>query len=267
MILLSAADPECGFAPLGPLLRSVKLETLDEASRRIEKMECNDLIERFRSDFAASKRTTNPVTRVRAFLISEELTRRGIPPWMRHHHLSSTDYSINQAFDLFVQDVRYLRRTNPEQAQVVRFRRCKALFSGSEAAFHAETAYCFNQGTRAAWKIVKTLSLTEKQQLSCMWLQSVPIAKRLQGTQAKRDAVFRTLADDLAATRRTKSFTDADAAATLLRRHRLWLCCMHSSGSPAEIAGIYEALTGVCIDRKVVARQLQIIHETLRAQR
>lgn len=267
MSLLSDADPARGFSPLVAMLRSVKPETLDEVSRRIAKLERKDLIERFRADFAASKRASSPVARMRAFLMSEELTARRIPPWMRHHHLSSDEYSINQQFDLFIQDIRYLRRWYPDHGRVVKFRRCKAMFVGSETAFHAEAAYCFNQGLRAAWKVVKSLSLTEQHQLSCVWLQSVPIAKRLQGTQSKRDAVFQALRADLAATRRTKSFTDADAAVTLFRRHRLWLCDARSNGSPAEIAGIYETLSGDYIDRKVVARQLQIIHETLRTQR
>lgn len=256
-----------GFVPLAPLLRAVSYEKLDSARRRIARLDLDDLIQRYRAAFV-SKPATATASRVLWFLLSEELTRRHLAPWMRHHHLSSTtDYSINQRFDLMVADLRYIRSAFPAHARVVKHRRCKTLFSGTDSAFHSEAGYCFFGGARAAWKMVKSLNVTEEAQLGCMFLRSAPIAKRLDAVQASRDRVFHLLQSNLQAVRRTKTFTDDHAKAALLRRHRLWLCRAHTTGGPVEIAKMYERLTSNPIDRKVVARQLQIVDETLRKER
>lgn len=248
-----------GFVPLAPLLRSVAPEKFHEARRRLAGYSRVELLDKFRSSFANGKR-------VAAFILAEELNTRGIPPCFRHHHLSSTAYTTSQTYDLLVNDVRWIRRRY-EHARVVKFRRCRALFVGSESSFHQEAQFSFYGGGRAAWKIVKSLSLTEEQQLDCYWLRSAPIAKRLDAAQAMRDRVFRLLQDDLQATRRTKSFNDDDAKATLLRRHRLWVCRGHTTGGPVEIAKKFEQLTGQVISRQVVSRQLQLVDDVIKKGR
>jgi len=255
------------YMPLAPLLRAVSYEKLDWARRHIARLDLDDLIQRHRAAFASNKLASATASRVLWFLLSEELTRRQVTPWMRHHHLSTTDYSINQRFDLMVADLRYIRSAFPDHFRVVKHRRCKALFSGTDSAFHSEAGYCFFGGTRAAWKMVKSFNLTEEAQLGCMFLRSTPIAKRLDAVQASRERVFQLLQSNLQAVRRTKTFTDEDANAALLRRHRLWLCRAHTTGGPVEIAKMYERLTSNPIDRKVAARQLQIVDEILRKKR
>lgn len=252
------------FVPLAPLLRAVSYEKLDSARRRIARFDLDDLIQRYRAAFASIKPATATASRVLWFLLSEELTRRKVVPWMRHHHLSTTEYSLNQRFALMVADLRYVRSAFPDHARVVKHRRCMALFSGTDSAFHSEAAYCFFEGSRAAWKVCKSLGLTEEQQLVCMWLHSAPIEKRIKAAQSMRDRVFQLLQANLRATRRTKTFTDADAAATLRRRHRLWLCRVRTPGSAADIAKAYETLTGQKISRQVVSRQLQLVDEVIK---
>jgi hypothetical protein len=157
------AHSTSAFVPLAPLLRAVSYEKLDLARRRIARLDLDDLIQRYRAAFASIKPATATARRVLWFLLSEELTRRQIAPWMRYHHLSTTDYSINQRFALIVADLRYIRSAFPDHARVVKHRRCRTLFSGTDTAFHSEAAYCFFGGSRAAWKISKWLGLTEEQ--------------------------------------------------------------------------------------------------------
>jgi hypothetical protein len=226
----------------------------------VAELDREGLIERFRDAFANG-------SRLAAFILAEELTKRGIPPCFRHHHLSSMDHSIHQRFDLLIYDLRWLRRAHHDHAAVIRFARCRKVFTGSDASFHDEATFMFHGGTRAPWKIVKSLRLTEDQQAECHWLRSAPVAKRLAGVQAMRERVFRALQADVARVRRTVSFSDADAKATLLRRHRLWLCRSYTTGGPSKIAARYYQLTGEQVTGKVVSRQLQIVDDTLRKLR
>ena len=170
---------------------------------------------------------------------------------------------MNQAFDLLCADVGWLRSRHTQHADVVRYRRSRAIFVGSPSAMEREIEFAYFGGTRPFWKIVKSLRLTEQQQLECAVLRSVPIAKRVDSINAKRDHVFTVLSDDLALVRRTATFTDEEARLALFRRHRLWLSRAHTTGGPAAIAKMYEMLTGDLIDRKIVARQLQIIDDAL----
>jgi len=249
-----------GFVPLSRLLQTVSPEGLDAARQRVAELDRQTLLNKFSEAFMRHKRLA-------AFVMSEELTARGIPPCFRHSHLSATNYTINQKFDLLVFDLRWLRRMYLEHKRQIRYKRCKLMFTGRDREFHSEVEYAFYNGTRAAWKIVKTLRLTEKQQLDCFWLHSAPIAKRIQGVKDARDRIFGVLQDDLRAARRTKSFTEEDAKATLFRRHRLWLCRGYTNGSPVAIMEKYAQLTGTAITPQIVSRQLVIVDEVLRKAR
>ena len=55
------------------------------------------------------------------------------------------------------------------------------------------------------------------------------------------------------------SSLDDDAAASLLRRERLWSCSQMFGDSPTEVAKRYEQMTGEPIARNVVAKQLGVI--------
>lgn len=258
--MLPEISSSLNYQPLTQLLQSITLEALAAGRSRVAGLSREELIQRFQNAFFSGKRLA-------AYVMAEELTERGIPPAFRHHHLSSKDYSVSQKFDLMVYDLRWLRRRHSEHASKVHFCRSRQLFIGSDIAFHREAQYSFYDGSRACWKIVKSLRLTEEQQLECFWLHSSPVAKRLAGLQAVRDRVFSTLQQDLETVRRTKTFTDDDAKTCLFRRHRLWLCRGYTTGSPTAIAEKFAQLTGENIARQVVSRQLQIVDEILRKSR
>lgn len=249
-----------GFQPLAPLLQATTPETLDAARLRVAAFDRVELLNGFRSAFASGKR-------IRAFLLSEELTKRGIPPCFRLHGLSATDYSTNQKFDLMLYDFRWLRHAHRHHTKQVRYVRYREMLTVGDVGFHRAAEYAFYQGKRPAWKIVASLSMTEAQQWDCIWLRSTPIAKRHAAMCESFEGVLLVLQDDLRTVRRTKSFTDDDANATLRRRHALWVCSQMTGGSPTETAARYGQLTGEEITRHVAARQLQIVGKILTEKR
>jgi hypothetical protein len=187
-----------------------------------------------------------------------------VPPCFRHDWRSSADFSAERQADLVVFDLEWLRHRHRNHASAVKHRRCLKVFNGTEGQFLSEAAYMANGGKREPWKVAKSLSLTEEQQLELFWLKSAPIKRRQMVIQGMRARVFGKLKCDVDGVRRTSTFTDADATSTLLRRHRLWLAQAHTTGGPAEAARRYEQLTGKAIDRKVAARQLAIVAGVLK---
>jgi hypothetical protein len=247
-----------GFQPLAPELRKITPEKSQAARLRVAEFDRNELIRKFQEAFHNGKRLV-------AFVLADELTRRGVPPCFRHSHLSSRTYSANQTFDLFLYDLRWLRERYPDHRRLIQYRRSRVLFDYGENSFHEEAGFAFYCGKRPAWQIVKSLRLSERQQLDCQWLQSAPIAKRCAATIEMRNHVFQTLAQSIDAVRRTASFTNEDANATLFRRLHLWVCSRYSeTRKPTDIAFRYWQLTGESIGRQVVARQLQIMDEIIR---
>lgn len=250
------------FQPLAPLLTVQPEEKMAAVRVKLETMGRNDLITLSRSSFAAGKRVV-------FHLSNDELTRRGIPPVFRHYHLDGLNKNLTreQAFDLLLADVRWLRREYPDHAKPsrVRYKRSRDMLSYVESAHMRETEFAFYGGRRPEWKIVGSLSLTDIQQWDCVWLRSSPIKKRDVKTQAMREQVFNALQNDLQTVRRTSTFTDDDAHAALLRRHRIWLCSrMVSGGSPTGIARRYEQLTGEAISRQACQNQFKKIDEILK---
>jgi len=253
-----AEDEAQGFASLASLLRAVAPEKLEEARRRVVMQSREELLFRYRMAHIEGKR-------VIALLMAEALVRDGVPPFVWHDALALDSLTVNQRYDLFLADVMWLRRWYRDHDEIVRYRRCKIMLAGADHSFHREAEFAFYEGKRPAWKLVASLSLTERQQWDCAWLRSTPIKKRAAATDAVSDLVFKALQDDVRMVRRTITFGEAEALATLHRRHTLWRCsCMAGSASPTEIAARFEQMTGTPITRQAVAQQLEKIRTTLR---
>jgi len=262
MIVTSpVSDPVSGFLPLASMLQAIAPAKLTAVRERVAGLDRDQLLSQFRAAFEGRKRLA-------AFVLADELTARGIPPCFRHSYLASTDHDTNQKFDLFLYDMRWIRRTYLDHKRQVRYERYRELHSFSETAFHRAAEYIFWQGRRPAWKIVASLSLTDQQQWDCVLLRSAPTAKRDAVTKSMRREVFEILQADLREVRRTKAFTNDDATVTLLRRHDLWVCSrMTVGGGAAEVATRYFQLTGKAITRDIAKRQIQIVNDILNANR
>jgi hypothetical protein len=199
--------------------------------------------------------------RVSSFLLAEELAARGVPPSLREMELDRLQLSLNEKFDLFVYDARWIMRRYPEQVAVVRFEQSKRLFK--ESTFHQAAQFAFYYGQRPPGKIAGGIGLTDEQQWECAWLRSKHITKQANAIALIRPSVRKRLKEPIYAAR-NKAFTDADAAASLLRRERIWLCSQMFGDSPTKVAKRYEQMTGERITRNVVASQLGTIEKTLR---
>lgn len=256
--LASSSAPTGECTPLAEMLRGTSSETCHEVRRRIARLDRADLIQRFGSAYADGKRLV-------AYVMAGELIARSIPPCFWHEVLALDDTTTAQREILMLADLAWLRRWHRDHANVVRYQRCKALLTGTEAVFQREALFQFYEGKRPAWKVVQTMSMTERQQQESAYLRSTPIKRETEATAFHSQRVYQALRDDLKATRRTASFGDAAAAATLARRHAIWRCSrMVKGGSPTEIAGRYLQLTGIPITRQAAAKQLAKVMAVLR---
>jgi hypothetical protein len=199
--------------------------------------------------------------RVASFLLAEELTARGVPPSLREMELDRLHLGLNEKFDLFIYDAHWIMRRYPDQVTAVRFVQTERLFK--ESTFHQAAQFTFYYGQRPPGKIAGGLALTAEQQWECSWLRSKRITKSADAIASARPSVRKKLRETIYAAR-NKAFSNDDAAASLLRRERLWLCSQMFGDSPTEISRRYEQMTGERIARNVVAKQLQTITNALR---
>ncbi|WP_295997167.1 hypothetical protein [Rugamonas sp.] len=246
------------YEPFSSLLHSVAPDTLDEARRRVAKLDRADLIQRYRAAYADGKRLT-------AYVMAGELIERGIPPFCWREVLALDSATINQCADLMLSDLAWLRRQHPAHASAVRYQRGKALLTGSETVFLREAEFAFYGGKRPAWKLVQSISMTDRQQWEAAYLRSTPIKRAAEAMAILSERVRQALHDNLQTVHRTPTFSEADAQASLARRHALWRCSRMVKGeSAAMIAARYMQLTGELITRQAAAKQLEKVHAVLR---
>jgi len=247
-----------GFVPLTSLLRLVDPFKFDEAQRRLRRLQRTNLLMRYQAAFASGRR-------VHAYVVAEALAANGVPPFTWHETLHLDELNVNKRFDLFMSDLLWLRHAHVEHAQHVRYRRCRAVLTGHTSIFRREAEFMWYSGRRPIWKLVGSLSMTERQQWECTLLRSTPIQRRAAVTDATSERVYKALEDDVRRVRRTTTFGEAEALATVHRRHMLWRCSrMVSTASPTEIAARFEQITGTPITRQAVAQQLERVRTALK---
>jgi hypothetical protein len=210
----ASANQPTEFTPLAELLHGTSSDTLSEVRRRVVQLDRTDLIERYRTAYTDGKRLV-------AHVMAGELIERGIPPCFWHEVLALDGITLAQRELLTLADLAWLRRWHPDHASAVRYQRGKALLTGSETVFHREAAFQFYRGQRPAWKIVGTMSMTERQQWSSAYLRSTPIKREAEATAILSKRVYQALRDDLQTIYRTATFTESDAQASLARP-RVW---------------------------------------------
>ena len=162
--------------PLTMMQHAASLDTLHEVRVKVARLARTDVIQRYRTAYADGKRLI-------AGIMAAELIDRGIPPVFWHEVLALDDTSLDQRADLVLVDLAWLRRWYPNHVDTARYRRGKALLTGSEAVFRRKAEFAFYQGKRPAWKLVGSMSMTERQQWECAYLRSTPIkqARRSHG--------------------------------------------------------------------------------------
>jgi len=254
---MASVAPVRPSAPLAPRLQAITPAKLDAARATLASLPREALASKFQSAFHAGQRIVR-------LLCADELIGRGIPPAFWHDFQPHPAYTLEQRFDLFSFDVRWLRAAYPAHARAVRYPRGKLLLTGNDKDFWRESEFAFYGGRRPAWKLVGSLSLSTAQQTDCCWLRSAPVARRLQAVEDRCGKVLTALQEDLKHVRRTATFTDADAQALLLRRHQVWICGQMADGKPTETALRYRQLTGQTLSRQLAAKHLEKAGEVLR---
>jgi hypothetical protein len=161
-------------------------------------------------------------------------------------------------------DLRWLRHRHADHYRHVRYLRYREILLSTESGFHRAAEFAFYAGKRPAWKIIGSLSLTERQQWDCVWLRSAPIKKHQAVTDLTLNRITKVLNTDLQSVRRTVSFTHHSADIALTRRIALWVCSRMTNGSPTETALRYTQMTSEQITRQTVGKQLEKVREVLR---
>lgn len=236
---------------LATLLDEKAPAALNRFRSGVRKMPTETLVNQLRWAYRDGKR-------VGAYLLNEELTRRGFPPCFRHLP-DPTIGTLAERFDIFMADAQWIATRYPEQKPM--FSRYGRLFLPS--AFHATAQFIFYFGKTPAWKIVKGLALTEDQQWECHWLQSGPLATKRRFVQGRLPIVREELWQALFHGRRGGQ-TEKECIATIQRRRALWLCNAMANRRPQRTADLFEMMTGEKIGRNVVAKQLEKIRRDVR---
>jgi hypothetical protein len=249
---------QAGWVPFASILRDTSEAQLIAVRRRVSQLSRAELIQRYRAAYVGERRLVG-------YIMASELIGRGIPPCFWHEMLALEGNSVAQREMLTLADLAWLRCWHRHHATFVRYQRGRALLTGNETTFLREAQFAFHEGKRPPWKIVSSLSMTTEQQWSAYYLRSTPVKREALITEILGKRVLDALDDAMRITRKTVSFTDADAGGTLERRYMLWRCSrMVKSGSPTEIATRYQQMSGLPITRQTVAKQLGKVEAILR---
>jgi len=138
MSTASATHPDKGFASLAPLLRASAPGALDEARRRIAKLDRVSLIQQYRAAYAGGKLLA-------AYLMAEGLIERGTPPCFWYETLALGSASLAQRRILVLGDMAWLRRWYSDHDKVVRYQRIRVLLTGPEGMFFVRPSSRFTK--------------------------------------------------------------------------------------------------------------------------
>ncbi|WBY01515.1 hypothetical protein PE066_18935 [Ramlibacter tataouinensis] len=230
---------------------------VDQAQEKIGALPLDQLKLKFQQAFWGTKRLSS-------LLLARELLHRRVAPMFWHDWRSSTAYTPPQLIDLIAFDLLYLNQLFTERPWHTPHANERRGLANRVYAFQT-AAYLYYGGKRKKWEMVRRLRIPVEHQLTCAFLRSADVQKKHDVLAAKRDEVFTALKLDIAKVRRTVTYTEADATATVRRRLALWLCGELCGWRPTRSARLYEQMTGEEINRGFVVSQFEKIHEVLRA--
>lgn len=253
-------NEEVKFQPLSNVLeerlknggRASILKVAEEMAAWTSSKLMNQLVH----DFEAGSRT-------HSFLISEELTRRGIPPYFRSLALPLPEYSdcdVNRRFDLLVYDLRWIVASYPKHQTVAP----RYMDIYKHRSIHKGAEHIAKQGNREVWEITRDMGLSIDQQWDCHVIRGRDVTNRRNYIKTRRLAYLDYFKRAMEQGNRSGQ-SDADNQRTRRRRFNLWICsCIAGRHRPSEIARRYLQLAGESIDRRIVSRQLETIPAKLR---
>lgn len=189
-------------------------------------------------------------SRVIAFQISQELTRRGIPPCFRGLPQPNDD-DPEQIADLLAIDLEWIARQYPEHKAA--WRRWKSLTSTNERSRWATINFICNWQSKEMWLYVKGLAMTRNQEWECHHLRHAKVMwahEAIKDARKDVDAQLRRRWHD-----RKLTLTTEEEQANFKRWLEIWECAsMGAWESPTRIAWLYTAKTGLPLTRQVAAK-------------
>lgn len=253
-------DEEIKFRPLSDVLkekvRNSGCEALLKAAEEIGTWPDSKLMNQLVMAFEEGSRT-------HSFLISEELTRRGIPPYLRSLALPLPEYQdcdVNRRFDLLAYDLRWVVATYTDHRTLAP--RYMDIFK--HGRFHKGLEHIAKRGDREIWEIVRDMDLSVDQQWDCHAIRGREVMNERRYIRERRMACLEYLDRSIEA---AKSCGLSVERKSEIRRRRfnIWICsCIAGRDRPTEIARRYRQLTGEQISRQIVARQLEMIPAKIR---
>lgn len=248
-------NDEVRFQPLSEVLkarvRSSGREALLKAAEEIGTWSNSKLMNQLVLAFEERSRT-------HAFLISEELTRRGVPPYLRSLALPLPEYQdcdVNQRFDLLAYDLRWVIATYPDHCTVA----ARYMDVFKQGRFLKGLEHIAKRGDREIWEIVRDMGLSVDQQWDCHAIRGREVMARRKYIRERRVACLGHLERAIEG---GKSCGLSEERKREIRRRRfnIWICsCIVGRDRPTEIARRYQQLTGEQISKQIVARQLAMI--------
>ena len=252
-------DEEIKFRPLSEVLaekfRTWGADSLNRPRVEFAEYTNSKLMNQLTTSFEEGSRT-------HAFLISTELTRRGIPPYLRSLSRPLPEYNdsdVNRRFDLLIYDLQWIVATYPNHKTVAP--RYMEIYK--HGSVHKGAEHIAKRGNREIWEITRDMGLSVEQQWDCHAIRGREVMSERRNIRERRLAYLDHFKREAAHDKDSR--TDDEKDATRQRRFNIWICsCIAGRDKPSEIARRYEQLTGESIDRRVVARQLKLIPAKLR---
>ncbi|SAK96769.1 hypothetical protein AWB82_07069 [Caballeronia glebae] len=238
-------EPVASLADLLAMETPASLQELRDELRERERLR---LIREYEAAFFASRRRD-------AFLLSEVLAERGVPPCFRIERRYKADsLTPAQRFDLVAHDLQWLAATYPEHKG--KGGHAEMLTGKGDRWLRVAEYYgSLKSQSGDVWMIVRQLQLDEEQQWECLALRSMKIKRAAAGLKRRQTTLKKALR-----ARHLKKVTDWRGLApnpVYARRELVWVCGEMTGGSPTKAARLYRMWTGNAITRQLANDDLQ----------
>jgi hypothetical protein len=261
------AEPEALLTTIESLLEAIEPHGWNRRIAKIEKADSHTLDQVLaesvhRAYYGITKLIDPSVVakvkgaRMLSWLVSCELTRRGVPPCFRR--LPDRDkLGLNGRYDLTLWDANWIVGRYPDHK--VLNSRHQPMFTPDR--FFRSVEFLFWAGKRAPGGMSRVLGLTPEQQWECHCLQAGPVSKKRRLIREMQPGTERRLAE-VENAKRQRGRSAAAKAATLRRLQQIWLCGSMASWAPQRTADLYKMQTGQQIGRNLAANLIATVKDS-----
>lgn len=207
----------------------------------------------------ATSQQVKPETRLGLWQLSEEFTRRGIPPIFRLLPEINDD-DPSQIADLFAIDLSWLAAEFPKHKPLLQ--KWAGIFKSTR--FHSTADFIAGNYPRKAmhW-LCKGLGLTDDQQRRLHVIKTGAHRRAFEALQGRRQAVRTQLATKYHERAKDVRYRADDPKATIERRAAVWFAGSLADWKPQPTADLYRALTGEALTRQLAAKVIEQVRRDI----